>query len=163
MMPCIPNPQEHREKYPTASFRLPMMVARPVGRKEIQNHPDALEAESLEWTRLWNKKTWADEDTVEEWDDVVAWAQTSGTQIHLGNLFGIMVEKGSELMDIPDENGKLKKDPRRKYKYRVVFQGNKVVDENLYAAEFANLGSQPASMEASKMVDMYGCFAGNHM
>ena len=66
-------------------------------------------------------------------------------------------------MDIPDGNGKMKKDPRRKYKYRVGFQGNKVVDENLYAAEFANLGSQPASMEASKMVDLYGCFPGDHM
>ena len=36
------------------------------------------------------------------------------------------------------------------------------MDENLYAAEFANLGSQSASMESSKMVDMYGCLKNNH-
>ena len=36
-------------------------------------------------------------------------------------IFGIMVEKGSEL---PED------DDRRKFKSRVVYQGNNVIDEN---------------------------------
>ena len=57
-------------------------------------------------------------------------------------LFGIMVEKGSELA---------KGDARRKYKYRVVFQGNRVINQNWEAALFQDLGSSPATMEASKI------------
>ena len=49
-------------------------------------------------------------------------AQKNGMEIHPGKLFGSCVEKGSEL---PDD------DVRKKYKYRVVFQGNRVVDQNL--------------------------------
>ena len=56
--------------------------------------------------------------------------------------------KGSEL---PDD------DPRQKFKYRVVFQGNAVVDENWEDAVFADAGAAPAMMEAARMIDMLGC------
>ena len=52
-------------------------------------------------------------------------------------------------------------DPRRKYKYRVVFRGDQTKDQNLQAAIFQNMGSAPASMVASKMADCYGCMNGN--
>ena len=45
----------------------------------------------------------------------------------------------------------------RKYKYRVVFQGNQVHTQNYEAAMFQDMGSQPASMEAGKATDAYGC------
>ena len=70
----------------------------------------------------------------------------------MGRLFGICVEKGSELPET---------DPRRKYKYRVVFQGNRVVNQSWEAAIFQDLGSSPASMESGKAVDAYGCFQGH--
>ena len=72
--------------------------------------------------------------------------------MHMGRLFGIMVEKAAELPV---------GDPRRKYKYRVVFQGNQVVTQNWEAAIFQSLGSSPSNMEAGKAVDCYGCVVGH--
>ena len=72
----------------------------------------------------------------------------------MGRLFGIMVLKGSELPE---------SDPRRKYKHRVVFQGNNVVNQNWEAALFQDLGSSPASMEAGKAADAYGSLPGHDL
>ena len=49
----------------------------------------------------------------------------------------------------------------RKYKYRVVFQGNRVVNQDYEAAVFEDLGSSPATLESSRACDMYGCAPGN--
>ena len=49
-------------------------------------------------------------------------------------------------------------DKRKKYKYRVVFQGNNVVNESWETALFQNMGSSPATMEAGKICDMVGCY-----
>ena len=65
-----------------------------------------------------------------------------------------MVEKGSELAE---------GDPNRKFKYRVVFQGNNVVTQNWEAALFQDLGSSPASMETSKAADAYGSMLGHDL
>ena len=46
--------------------------------------------------------------------------------------------------------------PNRRYKGRSVFQGNKVVDENSDHALFAEMSSSPASMEAGKILDVFG-------
>ena len=54
----------------------------------------------------------------------------------MGYLFGICVEKNAELTP---------KDPNRKYKGRVVFQGNRVVDQNNDAAILQYLGNMPAT------------------
>ena len=53
-----------------------------------------------------------DEDHVFEWREIAGRARHSDKKIHMGRLFGICVQKNSEL---PDD------DPRKKYKYRVVF------------------------------------------
>jgi len=47
-------------------------------------------------------------------------SEEHGDEVHYGNLFGLMVEKCAEF----DEG-----DARRYWKYRVVFQGNKVKDK----------------------------------
>ena len=75
------------------------------------------------------KETWSYKE-IKEWDDIAKEARDSGEKVHLGRIFGIMVLKGAEL-----EKG----DPNRKYKYRVVFQGNNVVDENWETALFQDL------------------------
>ena len=76
----------------------------------------------------------------------------------MGRLFGICVLKGAELPDTKDNWAS----GRKKYKYRVVFGGNRVVNQNWESAVFQNLGSAPASMEAGKAVDPYACFPGHH-
>ena len=50
--------------------------------------------------------------------------------MHFGEVFGICVEKGSELEE---------DDPNRKYKGRYVFRGNEVKDQNWEAALFQDL------------------------
>ena len=60
--------------------------------------------------------------------------------------------KGSELPD---------GDERNKYKYRVVFQGNRVVDQNMDEAQFQDLGSAPATVEASRLCILKGLLPGN--
>ena len=101
----------------------------------------------VEWQRLRDQLVW-DEEEVREWDDVRREAQEGGFEVHMGYLLGICVEKNSELS--------LDK-PARNYKGRVVFQGNRVVDQNYDAAMFQDLGSAPATMEAAKVGDFYGC------
>ena len=67
--------------------------------------------------------------------------------MHIGRIFEICSQKGSELP---------KGHPDQKWKGRSVFQGNKVSDENDDHAIFAELGSSPASMEAAKIIDVFG-------
>ena len=61
-------------------------------------------------------------------------------------------EKGSELPE---------GDPDRKFKGRCVVRGNVVKDENSHAAIFQELSSSPATLEAAKSVDAYGCMKGS--
>ena len=132
-MPCeIPDEDagRHRIKSPETTFGVPACVARPVGKKEIASQPKAREAAAKEWKRLWEKDVW--DATVVEWYDVAAEARKSNVNVHMGRLFGIMVEKAAEL---PEGGGS-----RRKHKYRVVFQGSQVVTQNWEAAIFQNLG-----------------------
>lgn len=68
-------------------------------------------------------------------------------QVHIGNVFGISVENGSELPEGSEG---------RKLRGRYVFQGHRVYDELLEAGLFNELGSSPASMEAAKAVDAHG-------
>ena len=51
-------------------------------------------------------------------------------------------------------------DPNRKFKGRVVFQGNQVKDQDHDWALFQELGSSPATPEASKTADVYGLTPG---
>ena len=134
-------------------FLIPACVARPVNRTEAQGNAKAAEAMAKEWKRLIEKGVWC-YNTMREWDEVARTARSKGATVHLGRIFGIMVEKGSELAV---------GDPNRKFKYRVVFQGNNVVTQNWEAALFQDLGSSPASMEASKAADAYGSMLGHDL
>ena len=96
-------------------------VARDVPRQELRREPDALAAQDKEWSKLWGQKVW-DKDSVKGWKQVASDAREEGRYLHIGKLFGLCVEKGSEL---PLGH------PSRKYKYRVVLQCNLVFDQKL--------------------------------
>ena len=102
-----------------------MLVAKSVSRKDYLGNPIAMEAYSKEWNNLERKGVWR-WDALTEWSKAVKYHKNHphpnyGTEVHFGYLFGIMVEKGAEF-----EVG----DSRRYFKYRVVFQGNQVKEQN---------------------------------
>ena len=88
-------------------------------------------------------------------------SRKSGIHVHVGRIFDICVEKGSELPEFIDTAEGRVLNPDRKYKGRGVFQGNHVKDENFEVAMFQELSSCPATMEASKCADFYGLMKGN--
>jgi hypothetical protein len=142
---------KHRKKWDMQSaFSGLALVARPVKAKEIASDAAAKAAMDAEWASLRAMKTW-EEDKVREWSDVRDEARRTNTRNHVGMVFGICVEKGSEL---PRGN------PSRKFKGRCVFRGNAVRDEDHYAAVFQDLGSSPASMSAAKIADLLGLLPG---
>ena len=144
----LKHTRRHRENntVPGCHYAL---VARPVGRAEVLAKPAALLAMNHEWNRLRNKTVW-DEDYPRDWYEVRREARDQGFDVHLGHLAGICVEKNSE-MEIE----------HRKYKGRVVFLGNSVVDQFHDEATFRDMGSTPATLEAAKAADFYGCFPGH--
>ena len=75
-----------------------------------------------------------DEDIVREWAALRRDALARNSKANVGLVCGIVVEKNQEL---PEH------DPNRKYKGRVVFQGNNVWDEEGNWAAFQELGSCP--------------------
>ena len=99
-------------------FSPSILAARPVSRNEYLNNENAMKAYWKEWTNLERKGVWR-WSTLVEWDTVSRQARLNKSEIHVGFLFGLMVEKGSEY----DEG-----DVRRCYKYRVVSRGNDVKD-----------------------------------
>ena len=143
--------QEHREHEPDRPIWLEACVARPVRKAEISRTPAARAALEKEWQKLYKANTW-DESTVMEWSEVAARAKTKGTKAHVGRIFEICVEKGSELPA---------GDAGRKYKGRVVFQGNQVRDESFDYAIFGEVSSAPSTMQAGRAADAYGLLRGH--
>jgi hypothetical protein len=126
-------------------------VARTVTKKEASTIPEAMAALDKEWNKLEKQVAW-ELDKVREWKSVSNEAKANNTTVHVGRVFAFLVEKGSELP---------KGHPERKYKGRVVFQGNNVRDQGGEYALFEELSSAPATMEAGKAVDAYGLVEGN--
>ena len=155
-MPVVtePDPEPHRERMASLYWEklgqvtgeMFALVARVVGPKEIESTPAAKEAMDREWKKLADKSCWL-EKQVREYRDVAAEAKHKNVKAHFGKIFEICSVKGDEL---PDGH------PQKKWKGRSVFQGNNVQDENHDHAIFAELGSSPASMEAGKIIDMFG-------
>ena len=96
------------------------------------------------------EKAWV-EKVVREWADVREEAKKKSIRMHVGMVFGICVEKGSEL---PESS------LGRKYKGRVVFRGSDVRDESHYLATLQDPGSSPASRSSGKFLDFLGILPG---
>ena len=87
-----------------------------------------------------------------EYDEIVATSKKKGEEVHLARVHGICVEKNYQL---PDD------DPKRKFKGRGVLLGDQVKNQNFEAALFQDLGNSPATFEAARWADFYGCLEGN--
>ena len=122
------------------------LVARVVNQAEIDRTPAAKQAMDKEWQKLVDKSCWL-HSKVREFRDVSAEAIRKGIKTHFGRIFEICSIKGDEL---PEGH------PDRKWKGRSVCQGNRVSDEHNDHAIFSELGSSPASMEAAKVIDVFG-------
>eukprot|EP00435_Cladocopium_sp_Y103_P034429 s953_g8.t2 len=157
-MPCTVNGgREHRQKIVPEGLgglggkMFNAMVSRPVGRAEIESNPKAKESMLKEWKGLRDQGVF-DFTMVGEYDDVVAEAKREGKEIHMARVPGICVEKNFQLPD---------GDPGRKFKGRGVLLGNQVKNQHWEAAFFQDLGNSPASFEASRWADFYGCLPGH--
>ena len=75
-----------------------------------------------------------------------------GYTVHTGCAFGICVEKNAAL-----------EPSLRKFKGRVVFQGNQVYDQDHNYAIFQDLGSSLATLQAAKVVDFFGALLGQRI
>ena len=146
--------EEHRErllsllhkKLLEISSDMYAVVAKVLSPKEVSTNPAAQAALDKEWQKLVDKGCWV-EKKVREYEAVASEAKKDNAKVHFGNIFEIGALKGAELKEGA---------PNRKYKGRSVFQGNKVVDENSDHALFAEMSSSPASMEAGKILDVFG-------
>ena len=89
---------------------------------------------------------------VREKKDIMREARRAGKVVQFGRVHGICVEKNSEL---PQDH------PNRKYKGRVVFLGNQVLNQDFESATFADLGNAPANLESGRLADCYGSCPGH--
>ena len=151
-MPCVQETTGHREiNDPRSWLRLPACVAKPVTKARMVGNKEAMDAYWEEWSNLEAKGVWS-WDSLSEWDDVAAKAKAEGTEVHFGYLFGFMVIKGDEFNE---------GDPRRRWKYRIVFQGNEVKDQDWQVALFQQLATAPATLEAARVAEIYSCLPGH--
>ena len=154
-MPCTSATNHiHRAKIPQEGLGGKLfnaMVSRPVGRAEIDSNPKAKEAMLKEWKGLRDQEVF-DFSMVREYDDVVAEAKKNKKEVHMARVHGKCVEKNYQLPE---------GDPGRKFKGRGVLLGNQVKNQHWEAAFFQDLGNSPASFEASRWADFYGCLPGH--
>eukprot|EP00439_Symbiodinium_sp_Y106_P084767 s1599_g26.t1 len=140
-----------QRKNPEVKSRFNAMVTRPVTRKEMMSNPKAMEAFMEEWKGLWDQEVF-DFTTTREYDDVVAEAKKKGEKVHMARVHGLIYEKNYQLKE---------DDPARKFKGRGVLLGDQVKDQNMEAALFQELGNSPATFDASRWADYYGCLPGH--
>ena len=104
-----------------------------------------------QWTNLEGRAVW-DWSTLAEWDDVSNAAIAKGEEAHLGFFSGLMIKKGTEFPI---------GDPRRDFKYRVVFRGNDVEAQNGDVAIFPEPAMPQTTLGKSRNNDLLACFPGN--
>ena len=154
---CVSQENNHREKIDDNHNGINInrlfntAVSRPVGRKEMMEDDDARKSMRKEWLGQHAAGVY-DFSIVREYDDVVAEAKKSGKEVHMARIHGICVEKNYQL---PKGN------PNQKFKGRGVLLGDQVKNQFWEAAFFQDLGNSPATFEASRWVDFYGCLPGN--
>ena len=151
-MPCTTSIHHtHRVKNGAHGQCFNAMVTRPVTRKEMLSNPKAMESFMKEWKGLWEQEVF-DFDQTREYDDVVSEAKKNGQKVHMARVHGLIYEKNYQLKE---------DDPARKFKGRGVLLGDQVKEQNMEAALFQDLGNSPATFDASRWADYYGCLAGN--
>eukprot|EP00435_Cladocopium_sp_Y103_P020859 s2746_g5.t1 len=153
-MPCVNQCEQHHpeklgENYNGIEINklFNTAVSRPVGRKEMMEDEDA--RKSMRKEGLGQHAAGVYDFSVDrEYDHVVAEAKRIGKEVHMARVHGICVEKNYQLP---------KGRPTRKFKGRGVLLGNQVKNQFWEAAFFQDLGNSPATFEASRWADFYGC------
>ena len=108
----------------------------------------------MEWLGQ-HKQGVYDFSVIREYDDVVCRSKNVKEKKSTWHEFhGICVEKNYQLP---------KGSPGRKFKGRGVLLGNQVKNQHWEAAFFQDLGNSPATFEASRWTDFYGCIPGHNM
>ena len=69
-----------------------LCVARSVSKKEAATNPDAAKAMDKEWDKLEKQTAWV-LDKVREWSEVSKEANSKNVRVHVGRVFGILVER----------------------------------------------------------------------
>jgi hypothetical protein len=160
VQPCMPaftskrhGKRIHRERIrrDELKYMYTALVARPVSRAEMRGTKEAWNAMQTEWDRLQERTTW-NIKKVQPWAKVAREANAGGYKVHVGNVFGICLEKHSELPDSDD---------RKKFKGRFVFGGDFVRDQNHNNAMFEELGSSPPTMSAGRSCVLNGMQSGH--
>ena len=141
-------PQPHREKLDCDLVGQLALVTRQLTPTELRQNQAAMQALDVEWDKLARMGTW-DASEVCEYEAARKRALEQGRTAHFGRLFGFTSGKHSKLPPA-----------RRKYKGRVVFQGNMVKDAEGLMAVFAELGSSASLMSASKLLDAVAMLPG---
>ena len=149
-MPWIVDNDVPRQKAIITQF-YNAMVSRPVSRSEMLSSTEALASMKKEWKGLWDQDVF-DFSRVAEYDEILREYRTKNEEVQLARVHGICVEKNHQLP---------KDDPRRKFKGRGVLLGNQVKNQNFEAALFQDLGNSPATFEAARWADFFGCLPGN--
>jgi hypothetical protein len=116
----------HRERDQVDPVRWFSMVTTVIKAKKVHRIPAAKAAIQQEWDKLTQARCWMLE-TVQEYETVRKKAIAENRTVHFGRVFSLCGVKHSELP--PD---------KRKYKGRIVFQGNYVKDELGYDAVFTD-------------------------
>ena len=144
----------HRKKIaaPHQQPHFSAAVARPVRKDEFRSTPKAKAFVDVEWAKLRAVGDRGCRPSEVQCKRKLLAQHRQKNKYHWGRVFALCVEKGSELDST---------DPNRKFKGRVVFQGNNVKDENYDWALFAELGSSPCTMQAGKIADAIGLLDGN--
>ena len=144
MVPAMPvltlgddEVQRHRQRSASREIFEAAVVARKVGRTEMMDVEKARLAMIKEWATM-HQRVW-DVSKVREKADVIREAKERGATVQFGRVHGICVKKNAEL---PEEH------VNRKYKGRVVFLGNRVLNQDNDDAIFEELGKAPANLES---------------
>ncbi len=89
--------KQHRGKLVDHAIPFNLMVARPVGRQEMTNCPEAQAAMQKEWAALNEQKVW-NLLIVRDKSDVFSEARSNQKEVPFGRLQGICVEKHPSLI-----------------------------------------------------------------
>ena len=115
------------------------LVFQQLPNKLIPTIQGAKDATEKGWTKLESKQVWI-LDSVQDQDEVSKQAKKTGKTVHFGRVFGFCAIKHSELAE-----------EKRKYKGRVVFEGNRVRDESGLAAIFQDQNSSASPYASWKI------------
>ena len=150
-MPCTTStPSEHRVKNPTVKSCFNAMVTRPVTRKKMLSNPKAMEAFMKEWKGLWDQEVFDFSSTRAL---TMLWPRQS-SKVRRSIWPAYMDSSTKRTIN-------LKKMIRRGSLKGEVLLGDQVKDHNMEATLFQDLGNSPATFDASRWADYYGCVSGN--